>query len=220
MSATHRTNIGVTLLCIHKCVTRGVEVSMRNSRKFEETGFPDQVTRMGFTSYVGSLASVLHAHHLSEDEVAFPYFKEKYPQAPYDTLAETHRQIVPILKGIEAALDRSAENGKGLSELSEHLTTLDALWHPHIQLEEQYFSPEQVDELVSLEDQKVLGIQIGQHNQKYAIPDYLTVPFVFFNLSGEDREYMEAEVPPIVIQQLVPQVWKDKWWPMMPFLLA
>ena len=219
MSDDHRTNIGISLLCIHHCITRGIEVSLQYSQGFLQSGFPYEETRSGFYSYVRSLASVVHAHHLSEDDVAFPYFKDKYPQIPFDTLQDTHRKIIPILAAINLSLDQPGENGERLTEFIRSLSALETLWRPHIQLEESYITPKTVDELASLEDQQKLAMQIGQHNQKYAIPDFLTVPFTLFNLAGAEREYMAAEMPPIVTQQLVPQVWKEKWSPMIPFLL-
>ncbi len=55
---------------------------------------------------------------------------------------------------------------------------------------------------------------------KHSGPDYLVVPFLLYNLSPEDRATMSAEMPPVVTQQLVPVVWKEKWQPMSPFLLG
>jgi hypothetical protein len=219
MSETHRTNTGISLLCIHHCITRGIKVSLEHSQGYLQSGFPDEGTRTGFHSYVRSLATVVNAHHLSEDEVAFPYFQIIYPQIPFDTLAETHRKIIPLLDAVNLALDNPGESGVQLQEFIKNLTALDALWHPHIQIEESYITPQKMDELVSLAEQQKLAMEIGQHTQKHAVPDYLTVPFTLFNLEGDERAYMAAELPPIVTQQLVPQVWKEKWAPMLPFLL-
>jgi hypothetical protein len=224
MSDNHRTNIGISLLGIHHCITRGIEVSLEHSQGFLRSGYPNESTRAGFHSYVRSLASVVHAHHLSEDEVAFPYFKNLYPQIPFDTLADTHRKIIPLLEAVNLALDNPGEGSKLLSskqlqEVIVNLTALDALWRPHIQIEESYLTPQKMDETVSLAEQQKLAMEIGQHIQKHAVPDYLTVPFTLFNLESGERQYMAAEMPPIVTQQLVPQVWKEKWAPMLPFLL-
>jgi hemerythrin-like domain-containing protein len=219
MSETHRTNIGQSLLCIHRCITRGIEVSSERSREYARSGYPDEATRGGFASYVRSLATVLDAHHLAEDELAFPTFKSIFPQVPYQALMDDHRKITALITTINQVLDRPGPDGESQADLNRELSALEALWRPHIQIEESHFTPQAVDERISLEDQIKLAGQIGAHNQKYAVPDYLTVPFTLFNLAEEDRAYMAAEMPPILTQQLVPQVWKDKWAPMIPFFL-
>ncbi len=49
-------------------------------------------------------------------------------------------------------------------------------------------------------------------------PEYLVIPFVLYNLTGQDRTMIEQVMPPLVTQQLVPGAWKEKWAPMKPFL--
>ena len=39
------------------------------------------------------------------------------------------------------------------------------------------------------------------------------------NMATESSLSLTRMLPPIVIQQLVPVVWKEKWEPMRPFLL-
>jgi hypothetical protein len=46
----------------------------------------------------------LDAHHLTEDELAFPYLRDKFPEAPYDLLMAQHRDIVFILDTAKAAM--------------------------------------------------------------------------------------------------------------------
>ena len=58
-------------------------------------GIP-QEEAAGFTMYVQALKWVTHAHHLSEDEIAFPYFKSTI-EAPYDRLRDDHQTISRIL---------------------------------------------------------------------------------------------------------------------------
>jgi hypothetical protein len=47
----------------------------------------------------------------------------------------------------------------------------------------------------------------------------LVVPFLLYNLPPEERAVFSQGMPPIVIQELVPVAWKEKWSPMKPFLL-
>jgi hypothetical protein len=39
------------------------------------------------------------------------------------------------------------------------------------------------------------------------------------NVATESSQSLARTLPPIVTQQLVPGVWKEKWEPMRPFLL-
>jgi hypothetical protein len=57
------------------------------------------------------------------------------------------------------------------------------------------------------------------HSQQHSQPAPLAVPFLLYNLEGEDRAFFLAVMPPEVTQQLVPVVWKEEWAPMKPFLL-
>ena len=77
MSQRITPNIAEDLLCIHAIITRGLNVSIEKGRLFAQAGYPDASARAGFIAYVGSLVSVLHAHHLAESDLFFPYFRDK-----------------------------------------------------------------------------------------------------------------------------------------------
>lgn len=49
----------------------------------------------GFTMYVKCLSSMLHAHHLTEDELTFPYFQRLLPDASFETLSAQHQETIP-----------------------------------------------------------------------------------------------------------------------------
>ena len=74
---------------IHDIITRGLKVSIENVKIFSHQGFIDRNKTDGYFNYVQSLTAVLKAHHLIEDEVAFPYFREKIPHAPFTALKLT-----------------------------------------------------------------------------------------------------------------------------------
>ena len=222
MSEMSKPNVGADLRRIHAIVTRGLEVSIERSRAFAAQGYPDTATREGFVSYVRALASVLHGHHLTEDEVAFPFFQEKLPGAPFDEWSADHRRMELILEEIQAAIERvaaEAEAGESLLELNDALAKMEELWPPHIRQGEEHLSAQAADELMDLDEQIQLARQLAQFSQEHAGPDYLVVPFMLYNLTPEDRATMAQAMPPIVTQQLVPQVWKEKWASMQPFLL-
>lgn len=218
MSEMQVPNVANDLIRIHKVVTRGLEVAIERSQAFARGGFPDAATREGFVSYVRALVSVLHGHHLTEDEVAFPYFRAKLPDLPVDELRAEHRQMEPILEEIQTILDGAIE-AETLEGLNRALRRMAALWQPHITKEERGFDPQTVGAMLTVDEQVQLAQQFAQHSQEHAGPDFLVVPFMLYNLSSEDRVAFSQALPPIVTQQLVPVAWKEKWAPMKPFLL-
>jgi hemerythrin-like domain-containing protein len=223
MSETYRPNVARSLLRIHMAITRALDVVIDRSRSFAEQGFADSSLQAGFVSYVNSLASFLNAHHLSEDELVFPYFREKMPEMPFDLLMDQHKQMLQLLNEIEAAahaVAADAEASEPLYRLNQATSDLREMWRPHIGIEETYYVPEKMDALLDPEEQARLIKLFAQYSQEHLEPDYLVVPFFLFNLPAQERELVSHEVPEIVTQQLVPVVWKEKWAPMAPFLLG
>jgi hemerythrin-like domain-containing protein len=198
MSQPSAPNIAADLVRIHRVITRGLEVSIQHSRT------PlDPATVSGFVIYAQTAAWVLHGHHVSEDQAAFPFFRQKQIDAPYLLLVAEHGQMQAILNEVAPALDRLAgEPGD-----------------PHIQREEVHLTAQVIAAAISVEEQINLAQQFAQHAQQNSGPAYLAVPFVLYNLSPEDRAGMLRVMPPEVTQHLVPVVWKDQWAPMRPFLL-
>ena len=84
---------------IHKAITRGLTTGITRGANFIREGFPDQHIQQGYGLYIQTLTAVLSAHHLGEDEVAFPALKQKLPATPFTRLSADHVTI-------EAALDR------------------------------------------------------------------------------------------------------------------
>ena len=215
-------NIAVSFLNIHSIITRALRVSIESVQGFSQRGFQDEGRREGFFNYIRALASVLNAHHLTEDEIAFPYFRDKLPEAPFDLLSATHQEIVHIVDEIKLAAEKCEKNDQVETELRNleiALTRLNGMWHPHIQIETEQFI-KKADALIPVEEQLRLLKLIGEHGQKHAVPPYLTVPFMLYNLPVEDRKVFSQGMPAEVIQNLVPVVWKEKWESMTPFLLA
>lgn len=213
MSESNKPNIGADLIRIHSVITRGLDVSIEHSQSFAQEGYPDASTREGFVSYVQTLVPVLHAHHLTEDDLAFPYFREKLPDVPFDLLTAQHREMQPILDEIKAAIEEvaaDAQASESLNDLNRALIKMAEIWHPHIQREEDHLSVEKADALLDIEEHISLGKMFAEHNQEHSGPDYLVVPFLLYNLSAEDRAIMSQVMPPIVTQQLVPIAWKEK----------
>lgn len=223
MEGNIQLRVGEALLLIHQCISRGIHMSGLYSRIFTQAGFPSSRIRPGYVDYVRSLASVLHAHHLAEDELAFPLFKELLPEAPCAQLSDEHLKIASLVDEIRLKIDRAAddpESRETLERIDVLLGRLAELWRPHIAIEEVHFTAAKIDTVMSQEDQAALLTRIGESNLKHSGPDYLVVPFTLFNLPPDDRAYMSNMMPAVVVQKLVPAAWKEKWQPMSPFLLV
>jgi hemerythrin-like domain-containing protein len=209
------------LLRIHRVISRGLIVSVTKGADFMQAGFPDPWMRKGYTDFTQSLATVLNAHHLGEDEIAFPYLRGKITAAPYERLARSHQEIVALLDSAGKALPPVAEKGDQaeLAELLDVLRKISNIWRPHIQTEEFYFSDEALAAAVSPEEQERLSEAMARHGQEHAAPPALALPFVLFNLEAQDRAAMAASLPATVVEELIPKVWKEQWAAMKPFLL-
>ena len=181
------------------------------------------MTRDGFTNYVAAFASVLHAHHSTEDELFFPYARNKSLDAPYENLTAQHQEMIPLLNKVKTTVEEMKTNDRAveaLKKLNQVTTTISAIWHPHIRAEEDHFSAEKLGAVMTVEEQVSLDRRAAEHSQKHASPDFLVAPFLLYNLPPEYRVLFAEAIPPIVTQQLVPIVWKEKWASMKPFLLA
>jgi hemerythrin-like domain-containing protein len=92
---------------IHSVITRALEVCIGGSRSFSLKKRVDSSEIDGFAMYVRCFSSMLSTHHLTEDELAFPYFKKILPDVPYDTLSEQHREIVHYLDEMNQWINRT-----------------------------------------------------------------------------------------------------------------
>jgi hemerythrin-like domain-containing protein len=223
MVETVQPNVGADMLRIHRVITRALDVSAERGAAFAQEGFPSAALQEGFLTYLRALAGVLNAHHLGEDETAFPYMREKLPDAPYNKLMADHRQIEGVLEHLGTAAGAVAGNAQpadALRTLNGIVVRLAGLWHPHIGIEESIlFDPEVVAALMDEEENVQLSQKMGESSQKHLHAPDVEIPFVLYNLGPEDRAIMVKMLPPVVAQQLVPLVWRAKWAPMKPFLL-
>jgi Hemerythrin HHE cation binding domain len=221
MSKSLESNIAISFNNIHSIITRGLKVSIENVKGVIVHGFQDDERREGILNYIRALSSVLNAHHLTEDEIAFPYFRALLPIAPFDALMGEHQEMVVILGEINRAVDINETNDQfqnNLNILEDKLTRLNQIWRPHIQIESDQFISK-ADALIPVEEQLKLVASFSQHGVQIAVPHYLTVPFLLYNLSPKDRVIFSKDMPVEVVQHLVPVVWKSQWESMVPYLL-
>ena len=214
MSEQPKPNIGLDLQRIHRVITRGLAVSQENCQAFAESGFPDDVTREGFWKYCQALEANARGHHMTEDNLFFPYLRERMPDTDFDELMAEHQEMHGILVEMQAAREASS-----LADMHRALSKMADLWHPHIEKEETRFSPDIAAEVMTVPEHIEMAQKAATHSQEHARPASLAVPFLLYNLETEDRAHFLAVMPPEVTQQLVPVVWKDEWAPMKSFLL-
>ncbi|HKI78333.1 MAG TPA: hemerythrin domain-containing protein [Ignavibacteriaceae bacterium] len=206
---------------VHQIITRALDVSIENSDKIIKLGYPDNDTKEGFLNYVSSLFTVIDVHHKLEDEVAFPFLQDRFPLAPFNILDKQHIEIVTKLREANNILTKlkNIESNLILNDLSKVLSEIKNLWHPHIALEEEQFASKEIMALINQEEQKRLAAEFANFSKTNAAPDYLIVPFLLYNLPEEERKLFAENLPPIIVNELAPVVWKDKWNSMKPFFL-
>lgn len=209
------------LLRIHAVVSRGLNVALERSLAYAHGEPSNPELLLGLADYVQAFVSVLHGHHTAEDEIAFPAIRDRFPDAPWSLFLEEHRAALPILAELEkcGARLREAPSAENCRPLAETLERLAILWSPHYTREEALLTESAVGALVTRDEQDALVAKLGEHSREHTGPDHLVLPFLLYNLEGNERLAMSALLPPIVSEQLVPVVWKERWAAMKPFLL-
>jgi len=202
------------LLRIHKIISTGLRTSIRKCDEYlVKQGIPSGEAT-GFCMYVSTLKWVTHAHHLSEDEIAFPYFKD-YLEAPYNILKVDHKTMARILDSLDQSLLEVSTSGVG--KLRVVLGEFDSLWGPHIKIEEEHFTPQKLQAVIGMEEQVDLVKKLGEHSIRNSGPGPLALPFMFYNLEGRDREDFMKPIPWIAKKILVPVIWRNQWKAMSSF---
>jgi hypothetical protein len=214
MSDMPTPNIGADLQRIHRAVSRGLDVALKSCGEFKAGGFPDASTAEGFWKCCIALEGLAHAHHMTEDEVYFPFLRERLPEVDFDALAAQHEEMTSILAEMKAAGEAAslADMGSALIELAE-------LWHPHIEEEETTMTLEAAARVATVPETIDLAQKAAALSQEHAQPAPLVIPYLLYNSEKNDRAFYMTAMPEQVTQHLVPVAWKDEWAPMKPFLL-
>jgi hypothetical protein len=209
------------LVRIHRVITRALYIDLFNGREYLQSGFPPPQVLLGYSSYTNCLVSVLASHHQGEDMYTFSAFRKVLLFAPYEQLAADHHAIEMLLALIPPAITElsGGEAQNGLKVIVDTLRKISEIWINHKKLEEYHFSEEALSGVIDLEEQQRISDTVSKYSQDHTGPPYWVVPFILYNLEPEDRKIMAANYPPMIIDDLVPNVWKDQWAPMKPFLL-
>ena len=211
--------IGGDLVRVHRAITRAVGVAREHGAAYLAAGYPGADTRDGYLTYVRCLASLLHAHHTTEDESMFPHLRPMLADAPYDTLMAQHGAMVPVLDEIEAAVADAAspDPDRALNALSGALARIDEMWETHIALEEAHFGPDGVGAALTLAERRRAGRVTRNHAVRHQRPFVLMLAFILYNMSPGDRAVMSQPAPGLV--HLLLLAWKPTWRAIAPFLM-
>ena len=221
MSTNQETNVAASFFNIHDIITRALRVSLESARGILLHGFQLELTREGFFNYIRCLSTVMNAHHLTEDNIAFPYFRDKLPDVAFDDWTYWHGKMDEILDEINLAVKKSDEKDEletELKEIENALARLNDWWPDHIGPEKDEFISK-ADALIPVEEQLRLVRLFAEYLLKHTEPLNLTIPFMLYNLSAEERAIFAKGIPAEVTGHLVPVVWKEQWASMAPFLL-
>jgi hypothetical protein len=205
-------NVGTDLFRVHKVITRSLTVSLQHS----QASGPVSELHVGYQRYLQAFVSLLTAHHQGEEEIVFPYWRQKYPLAPYDQLIKQHEKIVPLLTNVHNWLitGSSGWDIQSMMDLHNTLYKLQGIWRIHFPIEEAHFGYQNSLIYLTPEENAMLSSQWTTHRQQHAIPSDLVIPFMLYNMPLIDREIMEQLLPQETIQQLIPTTWKATWAPM------
>lgn len=129
-------------LRIHRVITRGLNVGVTRGSNFISEGFPDQGLQQGFALYLQTLTAVVSAHHLGEDEVAFPALKQKLPAVPYERLRADHIMIETALDLVKSSQPELAGANPTAAWVKavDGLKRILAVWTLHIEIEQTAFN--------------------------------------------------------------------------------
>jgi hemerythrin-like domain-containing protein len=201
------------LVRIHRLITRALVVSTDYSESLAEGLSMDESTHEGFISYLQTFVKVVHHHHTLEDELFFPFFRDRMPDVPFDTFASVHDAIKGMLEEMGNGIDALAAGTEVVQvsrRLNELLKGMAERWHPHIQSEEINFTQERIEAVASIEELLKIRDDIGKYNQEHSQPMELVVPFLIYNLQPEDRAIFSQAIPAFVVNDLVPGEWREK----------
>jgi hypothetical protein len=188
MTDTKSDNMTGDLLRIHGVITRGLDIILHSTGKD------------GTELYQESLLATIIAHHKTEDEATFPYFRDKLPEVDFDELIEDHKKLTELIE-------------------KKNIAAVKELWTTHIAKEESYFTQEKLDELLTPEEQMQHRMLVGQTAGKHSQPPFLVMPFVIFNQTEDERKVFTKYVPPEVLN-MVNSEWQEKWRPMEPLFYS
>ena len=204
---------------IHKVLSRPLDVGISHLDKCLISNKVDIENHDGFKDYINSLVNVFFGHHHGEDEIMFPTFEEKIKGADFSKLKKQHKELHPLAEKIKDKVNIDIPTIDNYREIRELLKETKDLWVEHRDEEEKTVELD-IEPVLSSKEQIELGEKVGEHGRSMSKPATLILPFIIYNLEGNDREEFTSDMPWILKKFIVPVIWKKKWEKMKPFLLV
>ena len=204
---------------IHKVLSRPLDVGISHLDRCLNSNKIDIENHAGFKDYISSLVTVFFGHHHGEDEIMFPTFEEKIKDADFSKLKKQHKELHPLAEQIKDKINIDSPTIENYREIRSLLQDTKDLWVKHREEEEQTVELD-LEPVLSSKEQIELSDKLGKHGQSMSNPATLILPFLIYNLEGNDREEFTSDMPWILKKFIVPVIWKKKWQKMKPFLLT
>ena len=204
---------------IHKVLSRPLDVGISHLDKCLGLNEVDIEEHIGFKDYINSLVNVFFGHHHGEDKIMFPTFERKIKDADFSKLKKQHKELHPLTEQIKEKVNVDSPTIDNYRELRDLLQETKDLWVDHREEEEKTVELD-LEPLFSSKEQIELSDKLGKHGQSMSKPATLILPFLIYNLEGNDREEFTSDMPWILKKFVVPVIWKKKWQKMKPFLLT
>ena len=204
---------------IHKVLSRPLDVGISHLDKCLISNKVDIENHDGFKDYINSLVNVFFGHHHGEDEIMFPTFEEKIKDADFSKLKKQHKELHPLADKIKDKVNIDVPTIDNYREIRELLKETKDLWVEHRDEEEKTVELD-IEPVLSSKEQIELGEKVGEHGRSMSKPATLILPFIIYNLEGNDRAEFTSDMPWILKKFIVPVIWKKKWQKMKPFLLT
>jgi hypothetical protein len=218
----HELTLADYFLAVHKLISRGVDISNAHIDGFIKNGFSTEQTFNGYLNYVHALTVLFDSHHKTEDDIAFPFFREALPNTHFEWLFEDHNLITGFIEELQPILDALNKRDQvehNLVLCKEVLFKISDRWYGHIGLEEEEFI-DLIDVLITVEERLHLFKQFGDYNFKLLEPHTLSYPFMLHNLEPQDQQHILSAYPNDWFADLDTPEWRAEWESMIPYLLV
>jgi hemerythrin-like domain-containing protein len=218
----HQLTLENYFLIVHKVISRGVDISNAHIDGFIKDGFPNETACDGYLNYIHALTVLFDSHHKTEDDIAFPFFRDALPKTHFEWLLEDHDLIngfIEELQPILDALNKREQVDINMVLCKEVLVKISDRWYGHIDLEEEEFI-NLIDDLITDEEKDRLFTRFGNYNFELLEPHNLSFPFMLYNLESQDQQHIVNAYPKAWFADLNMPVWRAKWESMIPYLLV
>ena len=204
---------------IHKVLSRPLDVAISHLDKCLGSNKVDIENHDGFRDFINSLVTVFYGHHHGEDEIMFPAFEEKIKGADFHNLKKQHIELHPLTNRIKEKINIENPTITNYKEIRDLLDETKNLWVRHREEEEKTVELD-LEPVFSSKELIELGDKLSKHGQSMSKPANLILPFLIYNLEGNERDDFTSDMPWILKNFVVPVIWKNKWKKMKPFLLT